>query len=57
MQLHEQGIAAPSFTLLNDKYALRVSITNHRSVGKDFELLTEHVVRIGEELLTGTKIK
>lgn len=56
MQLHEQGIAAPSFTLLNNKYALRVAITNHRSVNEDFKLLIEEVVRIGEQQLMGAKI-
>ncbi|MCW3107857.1 MAG: amino acid decarboxylase [Segetibacter sp.] len=50
MQLHEQGIAAPSYTLLNGKYAIRVAITNHRSVSEDFKNLTEEVVRIGEQV-------
>lgn len=56
MQLHQQGIAAPSFTILNRKYALRVAITNHRSVHQDFKMLTEEIVRIGRQLLVGAKI-
>ena len=57
MQLHERGIAAPSFTLLSGKYALRVAITNHRSVLNDFKLLTEEVVRIGKQMCVEVKIK
>ncbi|THU37154.1 amino acid decarboxylase [Niastella caeni] len=47
MQLHEQGIAAPSYTLLNGQYAIRTAITNHRSRFEDFELLVNETVRIG----------
>lgn len=50
MQLHEQGIAAPSYTTLNDTYCLRIAIANHRSRQEDFDLLAKEVVRIGNEL-------
>ncbi|OQP47533.1 amino acid decarboxylase [Niastella yeongjuensis] len=50
MRLHEQGIAAPSYTVLNDKYAIRAAITNHRSKFSDFELLVNEVIRIGKEV-------
>ena len=50
MQLHEQGIAAPSYTTLNDRYCLRIAIANHRSRQDDFDLLAKEVVRIGNEL-------
>lgn len=51
MRLHEQGIAAPSNTILNSQYAIRTAITNHRSRLQDFEVLVNAVVRIGDELL------
>ena len=51
MQLHEQGIAAPSYTTLNGRYCLRIAIANHRSRQEDFDLLAQEVVRIGEELV------
>jgi aromatic-L-amino-acid decarboxylase len=51
MQLHEQGIAAPSYTTLNGKYCLRIAIANHRSQQEDFDLLAREVVRIGHELV------
>ncbi len=50
MRLHEQGIAAPSYTLLNGKYAIRAAITNHRSRLDDFDTLVEATLRIGREV-------
>lgn len=51
MQLHQQGIAAPSYTTLQGRYCLRIAIANHRSRAEDFELLAQQVSRIGHELL------
>ena len=51
MQLHESGIAAPSFTIIKGAYVIRVAITNHRSKGEDFEILVSEVQRLGEQLL------
>ncbi|MAT42450.1 MAG: amino acid decarboxylase [Anaerolineaceae bacterium] len=50
MRLHEQGIAAPSYTTLNQRYCLRIAIANHRSTQDDFDLLAKEVVRIGNEI-------
>ena len=52
MHLHEQGIAAPSYTTLNGRYCLRIAIANHRSRQEDFDLLAREVVRIGQELVS-----
>ncbi len=49
-ELHEQGIAAPSYTTLKGVYCLRVAIANHRSRFEDFELLVRETLRIGREL-------
>ena len=51
MQLHEQGIAAPSYTTLNGRYCLRIAIANHRSRQEDFDLLAKEVVRLGQEVV------
>lgn len=51
MQLHEQGIAAPSYTTLQGRYCLRIAIANHRSKQDDFDVLAREVVRIGRELV------
>ena len=49
LQLHEQGIAAPSYTTLQGRYCLRIAIANHRSRQEDFDLLAGEVVRLGRE--------
>jgi glutamate/tyrosine decarboxylase-like PLP-dependent enzyme len=51
IQLHESGVAAPSYTLINGRYALRVAITNHRSRREDFEELVAEVIRLGNKLV------
>jgi glutamate/tyrosine decarboxylase-like PLP-dependent enzyme len=53
MELQTRGIASPSYTLLNGKYAIRVAITNHRSRMEDFEVLIKESQRIGESLHQG----
>ena len=50
VQLQERGIAVPSGTVLGGRYAIRVANTNHRSRMSDFDLLTDAVVEIGDEL-------
>jgi aromatic-L-amino-acid decarboxylase len=50
LQLHEGGVAAPSYTVIDGKYALRVCITNHRSRTEDFDLFIREVVRLGKIL-------
>ena len=52
MQLHEKGIAVPSYTTLHHRYCLRIAIANHRSKKDDFDLLAKEVVRIGRELIS-----
>ncbi|MCC6398520.1 MAG: amino acid decarboxylase [Bacteroidetes bacterium] len=52
LRLHESGIAAPSNTVIQGKYALRVCITNHRSTKEDLALLVQEVLRIGKTLTT-----
>lgn len=50
IRLQEQGIASPSSTVLQGKYAIRVAITNQRSRQSDFDLLIKETLRIGNEL-------
>ena len=50
IRLQEQGIASPSSTVLEGKYAIRVAITNQRSRQSDFDLLIKETLRIGNEL-------
>jgi aromatic-L-amino-acid/L-tryptophan decarboxylase len=55
MQLQEEGIAAPSYTMLKGQYAIRTAITNHRSTREDFDALVEASLRIGNDLVYGSK--
>jgi hypothetical protein len=50
LRLHEGGVVAPSNTVVDGKYALRVCVTNHRSRGEDFDLLVREVLRLGKIL-------
>ena len=45
--LQEQGIAVPSSTVLDGRFALRVAICNHRSRREDLDLLVEETLRLG----------
>src|SRR5512138_519047 len=50
MRLQERGIAAPSSTVLDCRFAIRVAITNHRSRRSDFDMLVDAVLEIGREI-------
>lgn len=54
MRLQESGIAVPSGTMLEGRFAIRVAISNHRSRRSDFDLLVEAVTRIGREVVGKT---
>jgi len=50
IRLQEDGIAAPSYAVLDGKYGIRAAITNHRSTREDFEALVKETLRLGREL-------
>lgn len=52
IQLQEQGIAAPSSTKLNGRYAIRAANVNHRSLAEDFDILVKETVRLGDTFST-----
>ena len=52
LRLQEQGIAAPSTTVIGGKFAIRVANVNHRSRREDFEVLVREVLRLGKEVAT-----
>ncbi len=49
-QLHESGIAVPSYTTLNGRYSLRVANTNQRTQREDFNILVDAVLELGRKL-------
>lgn len=53
IRIQERGIAVPSATTLNGRFAIRVSITNHRSRREDFDALVSAVAQIGREVASG----
>lgn len=52
MRLQEDGLAVPSSTVLDGRFALRVAISNQRSRLEDFDFLLEQVIRLGREMAT-----
>lgn len=50
LQIQEQGIAIPSGTTLNGKFAIRVANVNHRSRREDFDTLLDAVLELGRAL-------
>lgn len=50
VRLQESGIAIPTYTTIKGKFAIRCSVTNHRSRREDFDLLIENVIKIGKEI-------
>ena len=49
-RLQESGIALPSHTVLNGRFAIRVANTNQRSRQEDFDILVQAVLEIGERV-------
>ena len=45
--VQESGIAAPSSTILNDKFAIRAAIVNHRTEEADIDALVAAVLEFG----------
>lgn len=49
-RLQESGVAVPSGTKVNGRYALRCAITNHRTRNEDLDILIDNVLRLGADL-------
>lgn len=47
VRLQESGVALPTQTRIRGRFAIRVSITNHRSRSDDFDRLVEAVLGLG----------
>ena len=52
-RLQESGIALPSHTVLDGRFAIRVANTNQRTRREDFDILVQAVVDIGRDVLAG----
>lgn len=49
-RVQEEGLAIPSSTRLDGKFAIRMAIVNHRTRFEDFDLFFKRVLEIGAEL-------
>ncbi|MEO8138007.1 MAG: pyridoxal-dependent decarboxylase [Gemmatimonadota bacterium] len=50
LRMQEQGVAVPSSTVIDGRFALRVCNVNHRTRKSDLDQLFEGVLRLGREL-------
>ena len=50
MRIQEEGIAVPSSTVLDGRFAIRVANSNQRTRRSDFDLLVRECVRLGREI-------
>jgi len=51
-RLHEEGIAAPSSTILQGNYVIRACNTNHRTRKSDLEIMVKESARIAKEIIS-----
>ncbi len=50
MRLQEAGLVAPSSTLINNQFAIRVAIVNHRTERLDMDNLIRQTLQLGDDL-------
>ncbi len=50
--LQESGIAAPSTTTIDGKFAIRAAFVNHRTQIRDVDALVDAVLRLGEAAIS-----
>lgn len=50
MRLQESGVSAPSYTILEDCYAIRVNITNHRTQTEDLHLMIDKLMELYHQI-------
>lgn len=51
IRIQERGLALPSHTVLDGRFAIRCAIVNHRTRREDLDLLTRWVVETGRAML------
>jgi glutamate/tyrosine decarboxylase-like PLP-dependent enzyme len=51
MRLQESGLAVPSGTMIDGRFAIRVANSNHRTLKEDFDLLVRAVEDLGREIV------
>ncbi len=52
LRIQESGLAVPSGTIIDGRFAIRVAITNHRTRKEDFDQLIEASLKIARSLVS-----
>jgi hypothetical protein len=55
--LQESGIAAPSATTLNGRFAIRAALVNHRTKTQDIDDLLKATLDIGAAIITSAPMR
>jgi aromatic-L-amino-acid/L-tryptophan decarboxylase len=50
LRLQESGIAVPSSTIIDGKFAIRFANVNHRARMSDIDVVIDGILRIGRDL-------
>jgi len=53
IRVQESGVAAPSSTSVDGRFAIRAALFNHRTTMQDVDALLDAVIRIGREVAAG----
>jgi glutamate/tyrosine decarboxylase-like PLP-dependent enzyme len=51
LRLQESGIAVPSSTTLDGRFAIRVANVNHRARLADFDIMIDAILRLGKAVV------
>ncbi|MEO7104163.1 MAG: pyridoxal-dependent decarboxylase [Gemmatimonadaceae bacterium] len=52
LRVQESGVAVPSSTILDGRFAIRVANVNHRSRREDIDIMLNAIVRFGKQVFT-----
>ncbi len=53
--MQSSGVAVPSHTICNGRFALRVAIVNHRTTMRDLDVFLEAIEELGDELVSARR--
>lgn len=55
LRLQESGVAVPSSTMLDGRFAIRVANVNHRARREDMDIMLAEILKIGKDVFTEMK--
>jgi hypothetical protein len=51
LRLQESGVAVPSSTMLDGRFAIRVANVNHRARREDIDMMLDAILQIGRQVI------